>query len=524
MGIAQADLPETEEVPAAALPGTDSLEPAFEAPEMAGAAGPEPVTVDYFEEQLLVAELPIDAAAVVGLEPLVEWGQFEPAGESDTSAALEPEPAFTHVNLFGEPVNCAEQPAETVDEPDSPEPAAVQADALETLAGVETTEAVEPSPSPDPVEAPGAMAPLAEVPLPPTGQEAPEPAADDAGSRLTPVPAIPIMDLIRRDTQAATPDVPTLAAAVLFAGAPLRPPRIRVDSLDALFPDPLAAEVEPVVTPPVQPSAAEPSVPPMGGALDQFDSSIDRRHPTWSVSPEPVSYIIGPAFPTLDARMAAESDSELEPEPEPERRDPFVFKPKVQVEMHQTEPSPDAPTNPPLAEQPVALPEPPKVPQLALPAGMHERNILQRLTERPEVITGLLVAVTVNDIERVQQACGRPAFETLMSSIQALVQSVLGPKDFCCRLAEGEYLAVCPGLLGTMAARKVTQISETLWDFQLRSLGSYTVLFNWGACEVTNERLLEAMNQALERIHQPPRRGSRGSDPSGSRPRALMNS
>jgi CO/xanthine dehydrogenase Mo-binding subunit len=72
-----------------------------------------------------------------------------------------------------------------------------------------------------------------------------------------------------------------------------------------------------------------------------------------------------------------------------------------------------------------------------------------------------------------------------------------------------------------MGQRRLTQISERLWDFQLRSLGSFSILFSWGAVEVAVEQLREAIDAANEQMYQTKRTRSGSFNAPGSRKRAV---
>jgi hypothetical protein len=61
---------------------------------------------------------------------------------------------------------------------------------------------------------------------------------------------------------------------------------------------------------------------------------------------------------------------------------------------------------------------------------------------------------------------------------------------------------VCPGLRGSDAQRRLNEISERLWNFQLRGQGSLSVLFSWGGIGGENEPLSHAISSATERMRQ----------------------
>ena len=55
---------------------------------------------------------------------------------------------------------------------------------------------------------------------------------------------------------------------------------------------------------------------------------------------------------------------------------------------------------------------------------------------------------------------------------------------------------------GASAQRKLSQIAQQLWDFQLRSMGTYSILFSWGGVEVASESIEEAIASANERMQE----------------------
>jgi hypothetical protein len=68
----------------------------------------------------------------------------------------------------------------------------------------------------------------------------------------------------------------------------------------------------------------------------------------------------------------------------------------------------------------------------------------------------------------------------------------------CPHSGEDEFLLICPQERGAAAQRRLSQIAQQLWDFQLRSLGSFQILFGWGGLEVRSESNEEAIASARE--------------------------
>jgi hypothetical protein len=128
----------------------------------------------------------------------------------------------------------------------------------------------------------------------------------------------------------------------------------------------------------------------------------------------------------------------------------------------------------------------------SIPTGMCDRAALQPLLEADLPFAGLVVLVGIakSRAPRVEH----PA--------QPFIEELLGPADFACRNDDDEFLIVCPGLRGAEAQRRLNEISERLWNFQLRGQGSFSVLFSWGGIGVENQPLSEAIASATERMQQ----------------------
>ena len=133
-----------------------------------------------------------------------------------------------------------------------------------------------------------------------------------------------------------------------------------------------------------------------------------------------------------------------------------------------------------------------------LPAGLHEENILNDLLRNRQPVSGLVIAVGTNTPGKEQDA--------FAERVSAAIRSLLGPTDFAVRSAPDEFWLIFPNERGASAQRRLRQTAQQLWDFQLHSLGSGSVLFSWGGLEVRGEPLDEAIASARERM-QETRRG-----------------
>ncbi len=132
------------------------------------------------------------------------------------------------------------------------------------------------------------------------------------------------------------------------------------------------------------------------------------------------------------------------------------------------------------------------------PAGFQDGFVLSQLVQSRKPVSGLVVSVGVS--------APRNQDGSLPEQVRTVIQSLIGPDDFACQSSEEEFLLIYPGERGASAQRRLSQIAQQLWDFQLRSLGKFSILFSWGGVEVRSESIEEAIASANERM-QETRRG-----------------
>jgi len=138
--------------------------------------------------------------------------------------------------------------------------------------------------------------------------------------------------------------------------------------------------------------------------------------------------------------------------------------------------------------------------ELVIPGGFHEAPVLARLLEEETPFVGLALVISVVDYVVLLADQGKPAVEQLMGSVTRLVMSLAREQDFACRIAEDEFVLLFTQETGAAAKRRIQSVSERLWDFQLRSLGSVSVIFSWGASESTREPVVHAVEFAREQM------------------------
>jgi hypothetical protein len=133
--------------------------------------------------------------------------------------------------------------------------------------------------------------------------------------------------------------------------------------------------------------------------------------------------------------------------------------------------------------------------QKKLPAGFHkDGSILKDLLRNGQQVSGLVVSIGVNAV--------RNADGSLPESVGEAVQSLIGPNDFATQSSDDEFLLIYSEDRGASARRRLTAISERLWDLQFRSIGEFQILFSWGGVEVQCESLEEAIASARERVQE----------------------
>jgi hypothetical protein len=163
-------------------------------------------------------------------------------------------------------------------------------------------------------------------------------------------------------------------------------------------------------------------------------------------------------------------------------------------------PRPAAPGPPPMPAPPVSVVEKPAAARedwgapLEIPAGFHEGQVLNGLIQKHPPITGLVVSIGVTTSSNTGAVVPEP--------VTALVRSLIGPDDFACPAGQDEFLLIYPRLNGAAAQRQLSHVARQLWDFQLRTLGTTSILFSWGGVEVASESLDEAVASASERMQQ----------------------
>ncbi len=142
-------------------------------------------------------------------------------------------------------------------------------------------------------------------------------------------------------------------------------------------------------------------------------------------------------------------------------------------------------------------------PQHPWPTGMLQQPAFQELLDGGEPFSGLVVSIGVNESDSSMWHR-----QGLMQSVATYIAGLLRDKEFSCRTGYDEFIMVCYGEQGPQSQRRLNHISERLWDYQLRGIGTCSILFSWGGVEVQDQPLAEAVASAVDRMRQTKRAGS----------------
>ncbi len=133
--------------------------------------------------------------------------------------------------------------------------------------------------------------------------------------------------------------------------------------------------------------------------------------------------------------------------------------------------------------------------EVSLPDGMHDYAVLERAIAAGKTFNGLVISIAVSEID------GRTSQNAdVMNSVGFFIRGLLNNGEFACRSAEDEFLVIGAGLEKAEAERRLNQVAEQLWDYQLRGVSTWSLLFSWGGVDVYQTRLSEAIAMAAERM------------------------
>jgi hypothetical protein len=138
-----------------------------------------------------------------------------------------------------------------------------------------------------------------------------------------------------------------------------------------------------------------------------------------------------------------------------------------------------------------------------LPSGLVDPGVFEELLSLEIPVTGVVAAVSINDFGDLKGKASPAELASVEQAVGALVTGMLNSeRAFACRIADDQYVLVFDGEVGAAGQRILFQLSERLWDFQLRSLGRTPVVFSWGGLEVSRQTIANGVEAAQERMRE----------------------
>ena len=133
---------------------------------------------------------------------------------------------------------------------------------------------------------------------------------------------------------------------------------------------------------------------------------------------------------------------------------------------------------------------------------MISQPALERVFESKRPLTGVVVSISMNhSVSKISEGCA------VMESVVSYLTTLLRDNDFCYRTGNNEFVLVCLEEPGGPSQRRLNYISERLWDYKLRDIGTSSIPLSWDGIQVHNQPLGEAIASAAERMRETKRTG-----------------
>lgn len=148
-------------------------------------------------------------------------------------------------------------------------------------------------------------------------------------------------------------------------------------------------------------------------------------------------------------------------------------------------------------------------PETVFPRGLIGADIWSGVLGDERPFNGVVFCVGLSDYSRILEAHGQPAVDQVTKSLLTLFESIVTESGLATQASQDTFVLIFRDERGAIGQRRINGLSERLWDYQLRNLGSTSIFFSWGAVEVEAETVRVAYFAAVERMNQS-RRSRRG--------------
>jgi hypothetical protein len=144
----------------------------------------------------------------------------------------------------------------------------------------------------------------------------------------------------------------------------------------------------------------------------------------------------------------------------------------------------------------VAATAEPRAAALEWPSGLQSASTWNRLLDSGRKVNGLVVSICVTSFSPSEAAADFPA------GVHSAIESMLEAGEFAAPIGANEFVLFCPGVRDATAQRRLSRISQHLWDVQLGSLGRTEPQYTWGGLEVRDESIKDALEAAGQRLQE----------------------
>jgi hypothetical protein len=132
---------------------------------------------------------------------------------------------------------------------------------------------------------------------------------------------------------------------------------------------------------------------------------------------------------------------------------------------------------------------------------MQDQGTLEDALQSTTPFRGTVIAIGFSGKPRPANGSSQDPQE-IRQAVEKLIESLLEDGDTAFRAAGDEYLLVLPYEHGPQSQRRRQHVSESLWDYQIRSVGVSSILFYSGSSEAERELFSAVVSRAKEHMYQ----------------------
>jgi diguanylate cyclase (GGDEF)-like protein len=128
--------------------------------------------------------------------------------------------------------------------------------------------------------------------------------------------------------------------------------------------------------------------------------------------------------------------------------------------------------------------------------GLLNRAAFNETCETNEPVTGVVAIIDLDNFKQVNDALGHLAGDEVLAHVGRLIKSSVRKEDQAWRWGGDEFVLLFPDQSRTGIEPRLLSLAERLLDFRVRGKGELPVRASWGAAEVVNGSLEQALEEA----------------------------